>query len=33
MYTKLPEKPTKKMILDLAKKEHVEFVNIQFTDL
>lgn len=33
MYTKLPEKPTKKMILELAKQEKVEFVNIQFTDL
>ena len=33
MYTKLPDNPTKESILDLAKKEKVDFVNIQFTDL
>lgn len=33
MYNNLPENPTKEMILELAEKEKVEFVNIQFTDL
>jgi len=33
MYTKLPDNPSKEMILELAKKEKVDFVNIQFTDL
>ncbi len=33
MITKLPSHPDKKMILELAEKEKVEFINIQFTDL
>jgi glutamine synthetase len=33
MYTKLPDNPSKETILELAKKEKVDFVNIQFTDL
>jgi len=33
MYKKLSDNPNKEEILDLVKKEQVDFVNIQFTDL
>ncbi len=33
MHVKLPDNATKEMVLDLAKKEKVDFVNVQFTDL